>query len=310
VKFSVTLPTDRVDQPDEFVTGDAVAELAATIERLGLDACCVTDHPAPDSRWLDGGGHHALEPTVALSFAAAATRRIHVHTHVYVVAYRNPFLAAKALGSLDVLSGGRLVVGIGPGYLRAEFAALGVDFDTRVAATDATVELLRRLWAGEVVVGEDLVETPSAWKARGVLQLPTPERQPTLWFGGNSRRSMERAIAMGQGWSPFPTVAQVAATARTASISDAAELEAKMVEFHVRCEEVERTEPIDVCFGAFGLQDYLDDPSRAQQLLEEYSAMSDLGVTWSVVGFPGRDRVEVVDRMERFAEEIAAPLRG
>ena len=238
MKFSIALPTDRVDQPDEFVTGEAVAEVAATVERSGLDACFVTDHPAPDTKWLDGGGHHALEPTVALSFAAAATRTTLVHTHIYVLAYRNPFLAAKALASLDVLSGGRAVIGIGPGYLRAEFAALGIDFDSRVAATDATVDLLRRLWAGEVVAGEDMVETPSAWSARGVLQLPTPARQPTLWFGGNSRRSMERAISVGQGWSPFPTSPQLAGTARTASISNLDELQTKMIEFHIRCEEV------------------------------------------------------------------------
>ena len=96
MRFSIALPTDRVDQPDEFVTGEAVAEVAATVERLGLDGCFVTDHPAPDTRWLDAGGHHALEPTVALAFAAAATRSILVHTHIYVLAYRNPFLARNA----------------------------------------------------------------------------------------------------------------------------------------------------------------------------------------------------------------------
>ncbi len=311
MKFSIALPTDRVDQPDQFVTGAAVAEMAAAVERLGFEACCVTDHPAPDTKWLDGGGHHALEPTVALAFAAAATTTTLLHTHIYVLAYRNPFLAAKALGSLDVLSGGRLVIGIGPGYLRAEFASLGIDFDSRVAATDESVEILRRLWAGEVVAGEDLAVTPPAWKARGVLQLPTPERQPTLWFGGNSRRSMERSIAAGQGWSPFPTpAAQLANTARTASISNLEELQAKMIEFHVRCEEVRRTEPIDVCFGAFGLQAYLNGASSAEQLVEEFAAMADLGITWSVVGFPGRDRAELIDRMEQFAAEVAAPLKS
>lgn len=233
-----------------------------------------------------------------------------MHTHIYVLAYRNPFLAAKALASLDVLSGGRAVIGIGPGYLHAEFAALGVDFDSRVAATDATVDLLRRLWAGEVVAGEDLVETPSAWNARGVLQLPTPARQPTLWFGGNSRRSMERAISVGQGWSPFPTSPQLAGTARTASISNLDELQTKMIEFHIRCEEVERAEPIDVCFGAFSFQAYLQNPSAAPQLIDELGTMSDLGITWTGAGFPGRDRVELIDRLERFADEIVKPLRG
>ena len=115
MKFSIALPTDHVSRPDEFVTGDAVMEIAAAIEAAGLDACFVTDHPAPDAKWLGAGGHHALEPTVALSFAAAATTTLAVHTHIYVLAYRNPFLAAKAIASLDQLSGGRSIIGIGPG---------------------------------------------------------------------------------------------------------------------------------------------------------------------------------------------------
>src|SRR3954451_23364642 len=74
MRYSVGLPVDHVRYPDEFVTGDAIAEMAAAVEAAGLDAVFVTDHPAPDDRWLAGGGHHALEPLVALSFAAAPTR--------------------------------------------------------------------------------------------------------------------------------------------------------------------------------------------------------------------------------------------
>ena len=77
MRYSVGLPgRPRRRFPDEFVTGDAIAEMAAAVEAAGLDAVFVTDHPAPDDRWLEGGGHHAQEPLVALAFAAAATRRI------------------------------------------------------------------------------------------------------------------------------------------------------------------------------------------------------------------------------------------
>ena len=76
MRYSVGLPVDHVRSPDEFVTGDAIAEMAAAVEAAGLDAVFVTDHPAPDDRWLEGGGHHAQEPLVALAFAAAATRRV------------------------------------------------------------------------------------------------------------------------------------------------------------------------------------------------------------------------------------------
>ena len=301
MKFSIALGTDHVHAPEQFVTGDAIAEIAQAIERSGLHAGFVTDHPAPDAKWLDAGGHHALEPTVALSFAAAATSTLRLHTHIYVLAYRNPFLAAKALGSLDVLSDGRMIVGIGPGYLRAEFRALGMDFDTRVDDTDASVEIMRHVWAGETVAAET-----ERFQARGVRQIPTPRAQPTLWFGGNSRRSMERAIAFGQGWSPFPTPQALASTARTASIASLDVLAAKLTLLHSRIDEVGRTEPLDVCFAPFSRASYDEDPSRTAEIVDELGRMSALGVTWTAVGFDGRDRAEMIDRIERFGAEVAS----
>src|SRR5581483_9721729 len=132
MRFSCALPLDD----DAFLSIDAIAELVAAIDRAGLDACHVTDHPAPSRRWLDHGGHATLDPFVALTVAASASRRIRLHTHILVLAYRNPFVVAKAAASLDALSGGRLVMGIGTGYLRPEYAALGVPFEARGTLTD------------------------------------------------------------------------------------------------------------------------------------------------------------------------------
>jgi probable F420-dependent oxidoreductase len=303
MKYSIALPTDRVDAPDEFVTGEAVIEIASAVERLGLDAVFVTDHPAPDSKWLAGGGHHALEPMVALSFAAAATTELRVHTHIYVLAYRNPFFAAKSIASLELMSGGRSIIGIGPGYLRAEFDALGVDFDSRVEQTDETVELMRRVWSGETVSGET-----ERFRARGVEQRPVPARQPTLWFGGNSRRSIDRAARLGQGWSPFPTAPQLARTAKTASIESLDDLAIRMSWLRESCEAAERTEPIDVCFAGFTAYDYGRDPTRAQALIDELGVMAEMGVSWVTVGFGGSTRGEMLERLEGFAADVVAQL--
>ena len=96
MRFSIQLPTDKVESPEEFVTGAAVAEMARAIEGAGFDACFVTDHPFPSDRFVqEAGGHHALDPFVALSFAAAATERLRLQTHILVLPYRNPFHAAK-----------------------------------------------------------------------------------------------------------------------------------------------------------------------------------------------------------------------
>src|SRR6476660_4346970 len=100
MRFSVGLPTERVDAPDEFASGAAVADLAAAAEAAGFGACYVTDHPFPDDRWLETGGHHALDPRVVLGVAGAATSTLRLQTNVFVLAYRNPFLAAKSVLSL------------------------------------------------------------------------------------------------------------------------------------------------------------------------------------------------------------------
>ena len=84
MKFSIQLPTHRVEAEDEFVTASAIAEMARAAEDAGFDACFVTDHPFPTDKWMAGGGHHSLDPFVALAFAAVATTRIRLQTHVLV----------------------------------------------------------------------------------------------------------------------------------------------------------------------------------------------------------------------------------
>ena len=304
MRFSIALSTDRVDAPDEFVTGEAISELATAVEAAGLDAVFVTDHPAPDDRWLAGGGHHALEPTVALAFAAAATSRLLVHTHIYVLAYRNPFLAAKSLGSLDVLCGGRCVFGIAAGYLRPEFRALGADFEARNERTDESVRVMRRLWAGESVAGTS-GGGDEVWKSKGVTQLPRPAVQPTLWFGGNSRAAIRRTVELGDGWSPFPTSPELASAARTASIENLDDLRARIGVLDDECERTGRSNRPDVCFGAFSMRHYLADPTSPEQVIDELGTLSELGVTWGTVTFPASTRAETLEWIERFATDVA-----
>ena len=114
-------------------------------EQAGFDAAYVTDHPAPTDAWLASGGHQTLDPFVALSFVAAATERLLLQLHVLIVAYRNPFLSAKAIASLDALSGGRVIAGIAAGYLEGEFEALGVPPAFKASANRASSDRSRSL---------------------------------------------------------------------------------------------------------------------------------------------------------------------
>ena len=119
--------------PDLLDSGP-IGELAAAAERSGWDGFALTEHPAPGARWLEHGGHQTIDPFIGLAFAAAATERIRLLTYLAVAPYRNPLLLAKTTATLDRLSGGRLILGIGTGYHKTEFFALGVDFEERNAA--------------------------------------------------------------------------------------------------------------------------------------------------------------------------------
>jgi probable F420-dependent oxidoreductase len=295
--FSFELPTHRVEQPQEFVTAEAVAEIAREAEAAGFAAVHVTDHPAPDAKWLDHGGHHALDPFVALSFAAAATSTIKLLTNIYVAAYRNPFLGAKSVQSLEVLSGGRLILGTAAGYLKPEFGALGVDFENRGARLDEALDVLVQTFTGE-----DIAYEGTNFKARGVRLRPLPVSRPhpPIWIGGNSKSAVRRAVSKYQGWAPFATVGYATAS-RTAEIADVDDLEAAIDWARAYAEEIGRTAPLDICFSAGSL---LDEKKSSDERHATLSRLVDAGVTWFVVAAPGDDRAGAVDGMRSFAKEF------
>ena len=131
MKINVPLPFDHADLPDEFGTMAAVAEIGRTIEQAGFHAGLVTDHPVPTGRWLDAGGHHAQSPFVMLALLAAHTTTLRLQTGILVLPYRNPFIVARDITTLDAFAGGRVTLSVGAGYLKGEYRALGVDFDQR-----------------------------------------------------------------------------------------------------------------------------------------------------------------------------------
>ena len=295
ISFSLELPTQRVDAAAEFATASAIADISRAAETNGYAAVHVTDHPAPDAKWLDHGGHHALDPFVALSFAAAATADVKLLTNVYIAAYRNPFLGAKSIHSLQLLSGGRLVIGTAAGYLKPEFRALGVDFDHRGALLDEALDVLDK-----VLSGDDTAYEGSSFAARGVRLRPivTP---PPIWVGGNSKPAVRRAVSRGQGWAPFNTFGYAAAS-RTAEISTLDELESAIGWARRYATEIGRVEPLDICFSAGNL---LDDGTSVDERHARLERLSAMGVTWIPIAPAGRDRAEYLERAAAFAKNFA-----
>jgi probable F420-dependent oxidoreductase len=300
MRFSVRLPTDRVHCGDEFASAAGIAAIAAAVERAGLDGCFVTDHPFPVQRWLDGGGHHALDPFVALAFAAAATERIALQTHILVLPYRNPFLAAKSALSLDVLSGGRLILGVAAGYLRGEFAALGADFENRNEVSDEAIRAMKRAWTED-----DIRFEGRGFRAGGNTMLPRPAQKPhpPVWVGGNSRQAIRRAVELGEGWVPFPNTSAMAPHTRTAAIESRADLAARIAYARQHAQTIGRTSPLDVCFSLGG--ETGEDLPGGDRLAAEVAGLADLGITWLAVGFPGETRTAYLDAVARFGERVA-----
>jgi probable F420-dependent oxidoreductase len=300
MKYTVTLPTDQVGQAEEFITARAVAEMAAEIEAAGFAACNVTDHPFPPADWVSGGGHHALDPLVTLAVAASATTRLRLHTNIFVPAYRNPFIAAKGIATLDTLAGGRVILGVAAGYLAGEFAALGAPYEDRGAALDTAIAAMRMAWAGQEVVADG-----AGWSAKGNVMLPRPSAapHPPIWFGGNSRAARRRAAAVGQGWSPFPARRGLAAATGTAEMDGPDALRRGIEELRSEAVRHGRTEPLDVCMTPFGHPHHRPslDPAR---LVDEAAELADLGVTWLAVRLPAPSRAEFLRNVERFGEQV------
>ncbi|MDH3685731.1 MAG: TIGR03619 family F420-dependent LLM class oxidoreductase [Myxococcales bacterium] len=300
MKFSIQLATERVDRPEEFLTADAIAEMARAAEGAGFDACFVTDHPIPEEAWLASGGHHALDPFVALAFAAAATSRIRLHTNLLILPYRSPFLTAKAAATLDVASGGRLILGVGAGYLAGEFAALGVDRNRRNELSDEALAALKQAWSG------------TAFEAAGhdVAALPAPAQRPhpPIWIGGNSKRAIRRAVENAQGWAPFPAPAAVAERTGTAAIASLDDLKPRIAYARAHAEKVGRAEPLDIVFIPLGFSMRRGAGAAAERLANDLPSYLDAGVTWLSLGVPCETRAEYCDRVRALGDAIA-PLR-
>ena len=190
-------------------TREGITGFAQLAEEHGFDSLWVSDHVIvprkmssryPYSR--DGAfpiqpDLPMLEPIATLLFAAGVTQRAKLGTTVLVIPMRNPIVTAKMLSSLDVFSNGRLILGVGAGWMEEEFQLLGVPFERRGARTDEYIQLFKALWTEE---------NPSFkgefWQVENVGFAPKPLQQPhpPIWVGGHSPRALRRAGRLGDVW--------------------------------------------------------------------------------------------------------------
>ncbi len=309
MKYILGLPTDDVERREEFGTVTALTELGRAAEELGYEGVYVTDHPAPTPKYLAQGGHHDLDPPVALAVVAAVTQRLRLMTNLYILAFRKPFAAAKALATLDSLSDGRLIFGTGTGYLAPEFAALGAEFAERNEHLDESLAILKKIWTGEPVEGSG-----RDFQAVGNFARPTPASRPhpPIWIGGNSRRALRRVAEHGDGWLPMRVDKNMARYVRSAALETLEDLRERLAYLRDQLERVGRTGPLDVMLSPVALG-YGNAGFDRAALADELDQLADLGVHYAGVtfAFPGsggiETRAQLLSWMEKFARDVIDP---
>lgn len=187
-------------------------QVAQAAERVGLESVWTGEHVVlPDPQVEPSPApplFPMLHPSTVLAYLAGVTERIRLGTGIVLIAQRNPVVLAKEMASLDVVSGGRLILGIGAGYLEPEFRALGVPFAERGARTDEFIAAMRVLWRDDAPAFDGRFVGFSSVQAR---PQPIQSGGPPIVVGGASDAAIERAVRLGQGWYGF---AMDVATAR------------------------------------------------------------------------------------------------
>jgi len=311
MRYGFYLPTRG-----QTATPEALEALVQRGERLGFASVMIADHlvfpvtiksryPYTVSGDFPGKGD-ALDQLALMTFVAAKTTRLRLVTSVMIVPYRNPVLTAKALATIDVLSKGRITLGVGVGWMREEFEALGApDFDRRGAATDEYIRIFKTLWT----------QSPASFSgefyrfdALHCRPQPVQKPHPPIWVGGHSKAALRRAARLGDGWHPVG--------ANPAVPLPPSELKVLLDQLY-RLTEAEGRDPrsLTISYKApvYDLsQRQLPSGQRrpfsgdAAQIAEDIDAFARLGVSEIVFDFRSEDLGESLERMESFAPMIRA----
>jgi probable F420-dependent oxidoreductase len=274
-----------------FIRNTPPEEIAATArkaEALGYDSLWTGDHVmpvidhkprygnAPDGRFPTDEPWH--DPMLTLTYAAAVTTKIKIAPGVLVVPLRNPFMTAKAVASLDILSNGRFIFGIGIGWYEEEFAAIGMPFKDRALRTREYIEMMKVLWTEDRPVYEG--KTVSV---KGVTFYPKPIQKPhpPIVVGGDSDLAMKRTVRYGDGWYGIAR-----------SLDGARKLIAKLKEAQ---RVAGRTRPIEITLSL--------RPGHLQTL-DEMKQLAEMGVDRALAGLPTRALTQ--GQLTQFHDEVMA----
>jgi probable F420-dependent oxidoreductase len=197
IQFSTRAP--NADYLGFEASPEAITAAGMKAEEVGFDSIFVNDHIVVGDDQRSAPWTNVYDPFVAMSFIAAHTQRIRIGVSVLIMPYRNPIVTAKALATLDRMSGGRMIAGVGAGWNEAEFAALGIPFNERGARTNEYLRLWQACWSeGKVSFNGRFVSFANMHVS------PKPLRPPQIWTGGTSDAALRRAARFAAVWQPTP----------------------------------------------------------------------------------------------------------
>jgi probable F420-dependent oxidoreductase len=258
---------------------DAVLELARGIEDAGYDEIDLFEHvtvghPIPGRSETREAAHELLEPLVTLGAISAATHRIRLGTGILVLPQRQPALVAKQVATLDVLSKGRVRLGVGVGWQRSEYESLGVPFAERGRRIDEAITLMRRYWTEPSVTFHGQFYRA---EAMGMDPKPVQPGGPPIWLGGDSEAALHRVGRLGDGWMAMADSDEAVVTApeKLATIRAAAEAAGR--------------DPARI-----GLQARLSDPLDLESVPRRVAGLRAAGFTWITVSLPVVEAAGVV----------------
>ncbi|MEX1008683.1 MAG: LLM class F420-dependent oxidoreductase [Acidimicrobiia bacterium] len=260
-------------------TIEDVAQIVSEADQLGFDFCTCSEHVGIPDVEIGRRGAAYWDPLATFGFLAARTSDIRFVTWVLVLAYHHPLELAKRYGQLDLMSNGRLVLGVGVGTLREEFDALGATFEGRGERADDAIRAIRATWGRRIPE----YHGPQYDIAGLVVEPHAARTELPIWVGGRTRRSLRRAIALGDGWTPFAL-----------SFEQVAEM---LAWGRARPEWERRDGPLDVMLSVS--LDPLGDPDRTRRTLDAARAT---GATFLAVSFEADSPLHFVEHLDALAQ--------
>ena len=311
MRYGFYLPTrGPTSGPDHLVT------LATQGEALGFHSVMIADHiifptkieskyPYTVTGAFPGEGD-ALEQLTLMAFIAAKTEKLRLVSSVMILPHRNPVVTAKVLATIDVLSKGRVTVGVGVGWMAEEFAALGApDFAKRGAASNEYLEIFAKLWAGGPVSHQGEFYQFDEVRCE---PLPVQRPGPPIWIGGHSRPALRRAARYGDGWHPVGAnaavplppdeVAVMLSELKQLTVAEGRNFDAMTLSFKAPFYDTAIAVPDGGRRPFSGTND---------QVIEDIHTYAALGIEELIFDIRAPTMAESLDRMEHFAIDIMAP---